>query len=142
MATKTAGPQRSNGVPLDRALAKLQEWQEAAKEARVATAKADRLKEEFRAYLALTGQDEASVRGYKVLTYTPTAGSYRGADFVRERPDLVDHYTRKVVKDEIDWGALKRDLPKVHDEYQTRTLRPDWRALETILAMPVEPVNR
>ena len=134
MATK--GPQKSTGVPIDRALEKLKEWRDAAQAARVAAAKADKLKEEFRVFMSHTGQTEASLRGYKVLTYTASDGSFRGSDFRKERPDLTDHYLKTVTVQEIDWEALKRDMPHVWEEYRTRTLRPDWRSLETILALP------
>lgn len=131
----TSANAQDKAVELDKALVKLREWQEAAAAARKATALADRLKAEFQAFMAITESTVGTVRGLQVVSYRPTE-AFRGAEFRQARPDLVQHYTRQVTVEELDVVALRRDLPRVYEQFRSRTMKPDWKALDTALSLP------
>lgn len=124
-------------VSLDRALPKFLAWKAAEDEANKAKARADALKEEFRATMRTLGAASGTIAGVQVLRYTATE-NFRGADFRKGRPDLAEQYTRQQMVDVLDVEALKREQPAVYAEFQSRQLKPDWKALDTAAALKAD----
>jgi len=131
--TTATAPANTKQIALDGAASKFKEWMEAEAELKAIQVKVDALKAEFRATLRTLGAGAGTFRGVSVLAEVQTK-TFRGGDFARERPDLVEQYTKPVVVDRLDLVALEREQPRVYADYLSRQLRPDWRAFAAALA--------
>lgn len=107
------------------------EWGQAEREAAAAKARADKLKEQFRAAMTALGAEVGTIDGIKVLSHIPTE-NFRRKEFAEERPDLVDHYTIRKTVEVIDLDRLKAEQPEVFAKFQSKSLRPDWKAFAKV----------
>lgn len=120
---------------MDEAASKLQEWMRAEAKLTAAKVEVERLKEEFRSSMQFWGAGVGTFRGVPVLTRNTTK-TFRGREFAKERPDLVEQYTRPKVVETLDLAALAAELPDVYRRYLSEQLKPDWKAFGAALVGP------
>lgn len=129
----TAPAQNTQQIALDGAAAKFKEWMRLEAELNRVTAERDRVKAEFRSTLRTMGAGIGTFRGMPVLTETTTR-TFRGAEFAKARPDLVEQYRTYKTVEALDLDALEREQPAVFADFLTRQLKPDWKAFTAALA--------
>lgn len=130
----TAPKQNTQQIALDGAAVKFKEWMRLEAELNRITVERDRVKAEFRATLHTMGAGIGTFNGVPVLTETTTR-TFRGAEFAKARPDLVEQYRTYKTVETTDLDALEREQPEVFHEFLTRSLKPDWKAFAAILAV-------
>lgn len=124
----------SKSVSLDVAAEKLKEWQDCERRLAALKAEIGRLSGEFREALRACGADTGTVNGVDVISRRTTK-TFRSAEFTKDRPDLVEQYTRAKVVDFLDTEALKAERPEMYTKYLSEALRPNWKQLDVALGV-------
>jgi hypothetical protein len=97
-----------------------QEWVNAQKNASGWEREARRLRELLEKQGA--GAHALTVNRVKVITNRPQA-NYAAAAIKRDYPDLVEHFTKSVLKDEFQVNDFARAHPEIAEQYRVRSFR-------------------
>lgn len=121
-----------NKVTLDGVEETIVEWRRLSVEVDRLTTKLKAIEDEMRLAMRTIGATIGTLRGVPIVSCRPTK-TFRGAAFSKDRPDLVGQYTKTKTVEYIDAGALAEELPDVYAKYRTVSLRPDWKALDSVI---------
>lgn len=139
--TKPAGSQwdvKDDDSPVDvtPSLKTLLELDEARAAEAAAKKLGAKLTDRVKAYFTGTGHTLGTVTvGGKAITAVTcrTTETFNRRAFEADFPDLVTHYTREVVVQELDVAALRRERPDLFAKYQARALKINPKAIEAIV---------
>lgn len=120
-------------VQLGGVLDRLREWRDAQRAAEAAVAHAKKLETEFRDAMEATGKQVGLVGTTVLITRKPSS-KFRSVAFTNDRPDLAEHFTRDVVRPELDVAALAQAHPDVHAQYLTPVFQVKWKNIDAVLA--------
>lgn len=124
-------------VDLTATMPLLKEWRQATRDLEAAKAREAHLREQFKATLSTLGVET----GYLVDQYgarrpvlsCKKTEAFQGAAFRKARPDLAEQFTYLKETPTLDTKMLQEKFPEVYGQFQTVSLRPDWKAVDLVL---------